>query len=567
MYLLPHSRRLNFLSPLAATLFLFTGGLSIPSAQASQAPIILENEPGWAGGVIEGNIGGDPAVPQSILVTHDHTLSKGLRVLQPEAKRMYEGLNFVGAAVDGTRRMRTLTLEGPLSVNFGRKGEVNARFDEQITLDFAGGPAVLNTETSDSHLELHGPIRNANGLTKSGASARVYLSSADLGGVTGHLRVDAGWLMIRDKAAMPGINGVTLTGQFEHPAYLAMEGEAVHDRLPDTAPITVSGGAAIVLSGGNEKKTSESIGRVAVRDNALQLEVRGKNPANPVTLTLAELVRDPASLVIVGGEKFGEAAFVKVARDAAILSALKGGGGAAGSTTISIVPWVRGLGGHLDDARGLLTYTHDAGFRELRPEEYVEGLQAANHRADNVRVTATEPPLAKSKTINSLFCDLPKELRHRVVDLGDKTLTITSGALSAEKQTAILGGALTTGNDQALSFVGDFNLNTCLAGKGGAFFFAGDMTVLTNPHNSLRGDWTFAGGRALVSDDDNSRQRHAAPPSGRRTLAGRVGERYGDRRQRHNQARRGRTQRTDAGFLRRSGQPGGAGRGRCNLPR
>jgi hypothetical protein len=54
---------------------------------------------------------------------------------------------------------------------------------------------------------------------------------------------------------------------------------------------------------------------------------------------------------------------------------LKEGGGQAGSTTISIVPWAGGFGGgHLDDASGFLTYVRDTGFRELRPEEYVEGI-------------------------------------------------------------------------------------------------------------------------------------------------------------------------------------------------
>ena len=109
--------------------------------------------------------------------------------------------------------------------------------------------------------------------------------------------------------------------------------------------------------------------------------------------------------------------------------------------------------------------------------------------------------MAQSKTINALFCSLPRGLRHRVVELGDKTLTIASGALSAESQTAILGGALTTGNDQPLSFVGNFSLNTRLWARVARFFMPGEMTRLTDPGNSLTGDWTFVGGRVLVTDD------------------------------------------------------------------
>lgn len=469
----------------------------------AEEPVIFESQPSWAEGVISGDIGGDPAAPQTILFTADHTFPKGLRVFQSEAKQRYQSLLFKAGNGGGTKENRTLTLQGPLSVDFGRNGEVNALFDQQITFDFAGAPAVLETVTSDSHIELHGPIRNARGFTKGGKGSRVYLSGGDLGGVVGPLQIDGGWLVIRDQAVLPGIIGIALAGRSREPAYLAMEGEGVSDRLPDAAPISASGGSVIALSGGSEKTVSESLGRVTVRDNALQLDVRGKEIATPVTLMLSDLERDPASLLIVGREKLGEAGFVKVQRDTAILSAMKGGGGGPGSKTVSVLPWARGFGGgHLDNAYGFLTYARETGFRELKPEEYVEGLRAATRPTENVRVTTTEPALTQSKTINALFCSLPSSLRHRVVDLGDKVLTISSGALSAENQTAILSGALTTGSDQPLSFVGNFDLNTRLVGKGGAVFYAGGMTRLTDPRNSLAGDWTFVGGRVLVTDDE-----------------------------------------------------------------
>ena len=480
-----------------AICLLMAGALS-----ARAEPIIFENQSSWSGGVIDGRIGGDPTVPQTILITNDHTLSKGLSVLQPEAKQSYQSLRFKGATAEGGAETRTLILQGPLSVDFGRKGEVPAQFDQEIAFDFVGGPAVFETVTQDSHLELNGPIRNAKGLIKRGKGARVYLTDGDLDGITGLVQVHGGRLVLRDQAALPGITGVTLIGLWEQPAFLAMEGGALSDRLPDKASVGVSGGAAILLRGG-DKTISESLGRVSVRDNALQLEVHGSDAGAPVTLTLSELVRDPASVLIVGGEKFGQAGFVKIDQEHAILAALKGGRGGPGSTTVSIVPWARAFGGgHLNDACGFVTYAEDTGFRELQPEEYVKGLQAAVRQAENVRITATEPPMARSKTINALFCSLPRGLRNRVVDLSDKTLTISSGALSADSQTAILGGALTTGNDQPLSFVGNFSLNTRLVGKGGAVFYAGEITRLTNPGNSLTGDWTFVGGRVLVTDDE-----------------------------------------------------------------
>jgi hypothetical protein len=466
-------------------------------------PIIFEDQPSWSRGVIDGRFGGDPAEPQSILITVDHALAEGLNVLQPKAKQSYQSLRFKGATAEGVAEMRTLTMHGPLRVDFGREGEVPAQFDQEIIFDFDGRPAVFETATQDSHLEVNGPVRNAKGLIRRGNGARVYLTGGDLEGITGLVQIEGGRLVLRDQAALSGITGVTLFGQREDPAFLAMEGEALSDRLPDTAPVVVAGGAAILLSGGGDRAVSESLGRVTVQDNALQLAVNGKHAGMPVTLTLAELLRDPGSIVVIGGEKFGEAGFVRVDQGNSILAALIGGRGAAGSTTVSIVPWARGFGGgHLNDAYGLLTYAQDTGFRELRPQEYVNGLRAAVRPSDNVHITALEPPMTQAKTINALFCSLPRGLRHRVVDLGDKTLTISSGALSSDSQTAILGGALTTGNNQPLSFVGNFSLNTRLAGRGGAVFYAGEVTRLTNPGNSLTGDWTFAGGRVLTTDDE-----------------------------------------------------------------
>jgi hypothetical protein len=483
-------------------LFLSTFGLHPQATKAAQEPIVIENHAGWAEGIIEGPFPADPDGQQTLLITADHTFPRGLRVLEPEAKQMFRSLNFKGANASGVPELRTLTLQGPLSVDFGQEGGITAYFDDRITLDFAGRPAVLDTVTQDSHLELRGAIENAAGLVKKGKGARVYLGGRNLG-VTGLVRVEGGWLMLRDEAALPGITGITLTGIRDDPTVFAMEGDGPHDRVPDAAPITVSGGASIVISGSSERPLNETLGRVSVRDSALQLEVKGKKASTPVTLTVSELVRDASSLLVVGGEKFGEAGFVKIQRDAAILSALKGGGGMAGSTAISVVPWARGFGGgRINDAWGFLTYVRDLGFRELRPEEYAQGLQASVRPTDNVRITTTEPMLTQAKTVNSLLCSLPRGLRHRVVDLGNKTLSIVSGALSAESPTTILGGALTTGNDRPLFFVGNFNLNTRLAGKGGAVFYAGEMTRLTNPHNSLTGDWTFAGGRVLVTDDE-----------------------------------------------------------------
>jgi len=83
---------------------------------------------------------------------------------------------------------------------------------------------------------------------------------------------------------------------------LNLESEGEFDRLPDTVPFTVFGGAYIYLSGDGENATSEGIGGITLRDGLLQIRASGKTPDKPTIFTGAGLDRDPASvLVVVGG--------------------------------------------------------------------------------------------------------------------------------------------------------------------------------------------------------------------------------------------------------------------------
>ena len=126
--------------------------------------------------------------------------------------------------------------------------------------------------------------------------------------------------------------------------------------------------------------------------------------------------------------------------DKIILDALLGGHGAEGSTTVSIVPWVRGHGGgNQYSAAGFLTYAHDEGFRKLsREQEYVHDLNAASKPADKVRIAADSMTPSESKTTNSLYLDPPatgdrdfgkKGLREGGLDLGGNTVTFQEHTL------------------------------------------------------------------------------------------------------------------------------------------
>lgn len=471
------------------------GLLLAVTATSLAEPIVFESQPGWVSGKVDTPIG---SVDQRLViqVAKDQVFPAGFSVSFPEGKAKFEDVRFEAAEA------RTLKLNGPLSVDLARKGEVTTRFDPELAFDFSGGPAVLRLVTQDSHIEVNGPVRNATALIKNGTGGRVYFSNGDLEGIRGPLQLETGHLILKDQARLPGVTGVFLKGSREHVAYLGLEGEQVSDRLPPGAPVKVSCGSALLMSGGDEKAVSQAIDLLAIDDSAFQLRVSSRNSNAPVTLTIKTMARDPGSLLILGGDRLGESSFIRVTEDQAILNSLKGAGGNFGTTSMSIVPWSRGIGGgHVHEPSGLVTYSRETGFRELRQNEYASLLREAGV-SENVCVTAAEPPLEQSKTINALVCDLPEKMRHRIVSLGENTLTLTSGALSATRATTIRAGSITSGNEQPLSFIGTFNLNSRLIGKGGAVFYAGDTSRLTNHANSLTGDWVFTGGRVLVTDDE-----------------------------------------------------------------
>ena len=171
-------------------------------------------------------------------------------------------------------------------------------------------------------------------------------------------------------------------------------------RLGDSVPIYLNGGIL-----GNSK-ADETVGVTTLAGNGLSV----LNAGAVSILRLTQLERASNAVALVRGASLGQSGGSRIlvnnpdSTGKTMTDYLVGGGGGTGTTSISIVPWLRGAGTAAADANVTTFVTYDAtlGFRPLdTATEFVSTLAAAG-ATDNVRLTASGT-LTADKTVNSLF--------------------------------------------------------------------------------------------------------------------------------------------------------------------
>lgn len=171
-----------------------------------------------------------------------------------------------------------------------------------------------------------------------------------------------------------------------------------NNRISDTATITARG-ATINVIGNASAATAESAGAMNLASGNNIITVT-PNAAQSASLNLASVNRQNNSTLFVRGTNLGAAAAAGVAQITATTPpvGLIGGGGAAGSTTISILPWAVGnLSAAATLGSSFVTYGA-TGFRPLAASEYAAAVGGSP--TDNVRITAAAA--SPAGTVNSL---------------------------------------------------------------------------------------------------------------------------------------------------------------------
>jgi hypothetical protein len=502
----------------AALLLLWVGNSHAQWIATGTGPFNYDDTPNWKGGMVNDQVTNTPGAEQTIVFTTDRTMPKGLLIRQPTdaADAHYPLLFKVQNAEGSTDLPLTLTLGGPVVVDFGNTNDVTAVFGDnsQVNFDFSGAPALFEILTGNSSLTI-GSIQNARELiVKGGGPAkgggRLTLTRGD-SNVAGPVTLQGANLYLVGSASLPDAKALSLA---EWRSLFAIKNETPDslDQFPDSAPISCSGRAEIRLYGGRANLSEETLGKVFLKENCLELWSSANEGASAM-LTVTEVVRESDAILIIGYDTPDAASRVKVIGDNNILGSLHGGSGAAGSTNISIVPWVRAHGGgNQYAAAGFLTYAHDEGFRELSKEqEYVSDLNAASNPADNVRLTAESVTLSQSKVINSLYLDTgdkdfgDKGLRQGGLDLGGNTLTLSSGAISLSSVGQISNGTLATEKNLPLIITGPVFIDAQLTGTGGLIYFGGRFPELRllGTENTLTGDYVVVYGSIRLGDGEN----------------------------------------------------------------
>lgn len=398
------------------------------------------------------------------------------------------------------------------------------------TLSRINGAVQLNADLrmNTGNLQFNGPITVGNaaaGLRNEGGN--ITLNTAlDITGDT-FIGVSSGYWPAIGPATLtlagttsPGVSQGTLLNTksitVAAAGTLAIDNSSsstgnLANRVNDSASVRLDGGVISFRSAAGG--STETLGATTAAGYSI-IEARpGASGAG--VLTLASLDRADRGVLLVRGQNLGNTA---VANHGKILvagaaPAMVGGGGVAGSTTQSIVPWVVGnysTSSSTGAVNSFVTYSAATGFRPLNTAtEYAFAL--GGNATDNVMLTAATNNDA-NVTVNALA------LQTNSVT-GSGTVNVTSGAV-------LYSGVVSSHVSNHLNFgsaEGVFTTNSTITVAGnmtgsGGFTKAGQYLLqLSGDNSGLTGPLTIAGYNGSGSRIDVNSAR-ALPGTGAITV-------------------------------------------------
>ena len=352
------------------------------------------------------------------------------------------GTLIVGGLGEGDQRLGATGAGNDISIS-GGGGIIFAATDGTHTarnISFGASGTTLNAHTGTF---LSGVISGSGSLNLVSANSGFTLQGANT--YTG-ATVTSGSLRLSGAGSIVTSSSYDLAGNFS----IDNSGTNVADRLSDTAPVTLHG-VTFAINNNATAVSSERIGAVTAVNgyNTFALNAgysQSGNPGQASSLTMASLTRENNATFIFSGTNLGAAPGPGVDNIySTVAPTLVGGGGAAGSTNISILPSAIGdlTGGaaYTSEVRygsSLVTYGAN-GFRTLATSEYATALGGNN--TDNVRLTAATAIPTGGVTANALVVSPSAASTAAAPVLSGGTINITSGAFLYSPTSNVTGYA------------------------------------------------------------------------------------------------------------------------------
>ena len=394
-----------------------------------------------------------------------------------------------------TSSTKTLTFGGAISggtiFDITKAGAGTLEYTRNVTLS---GTQVISTITAGT--ETFSGILSGSGASLTMASAGT-LKLANANTYTGATTLTSGTLSLSGaNGSVASPSGVTASAG----ATLAFDSSTAGVAGTTRVSSVMLKGAALTVTGNSTVNSVDTITGALTIDYPSSSATTGgnsvtltPNAATNTQLTAGSLVRANNAVVLFRGTNLGTTAIASPAANtsnivftSAPTAQLVGGGGAAGSKNISIIPWAVGDTSATGTGSSFVTYDAN-GIRPLTAGEYDTSLPAgASTNNVSLALAAGTTTFDGATTVNSLFLTTTGA---GSILAGTGSITVTSGAVYANfgsngmtitKQLDFgsVRGIIGTSNNQFNSL----SINGGISGSNGVIFYG---TPTTNTGNNI----------------------------------------------------------------------------------
>ncbi|MBK8094547.1 MAG: autotransporter-associated beta strand repeat-containing protein [Verrucomicrobiaceae bacterium] len=464
--------------------------------QAGAGPHDFNYSANWVGGGINGVWDSSLTLTAAQTATFgaDTTLTSGLNF-------GYTG-NFDLTLRSAGTANRTITLAGDIVVNPVSNRTItlgSTTANQGLNIDLGGVNRSITVNTSKV-LTFLNAISNGDftltGNSPTAAGGTMKLAGAGGNAASSDITVTQGGILQFDSST----SGVTGTTRAQS--------------------VTLQSSGRLLVSGNSTANSADSISGNLVINGASPLAQSAGNTVPTVTLspnaarntrlTFTSVDRQAQGVAVFRGTNLGANTIASNTANSGNIEitgtapTLVGGGGAAGTTSISIVPWALGGTSGSDIGSTFVTYTAANGIRPLNTG--TEFAAAFGSATDNVRLTASSA-ISSGTTANSLILGSAS-----TVLSGAGTLSVTSGAVFFASTSQSISAPLDFGSAQGvIGMARAATISGNISGTGGLALYGlrtDELLTLSGTSSTYTGD-THILGAAIISN--------GVLPSGART--------------------------------------------------